>query len=191
MKRHAAALLTVVSGIACGGDPPGAAQAGNSADEAPQAAPSTAVISPVPHASLAAFLPPALGPLTRSDVEEQTQNFMDATSHSVQADYATPGTIGLAPVGITIWDHGASEYMRTTYGILDVASEEETDSGFERHTRLRGHPTSESQSGSDARMEIWVADRYLVDITGRDMSVEDLREVAAALDLNGLANLAE
>lgn len=189
MKCYAPnAILMIACTLACGGDAPRGDEDSPRGEAAP-AGSATFADAPAPHASLAGFLPQSFADYPRLSVEENTQNFMDATSHSVGADYGPAEMAGFPPVSITLWDHGDSAYMIRTFGILGAATEEQTDDGFVRHTTFAGHPNSESRTGSDVEMEIWVGGRYLVEIQSRGMTVPELREAAGALDLEGLATL--
>ena len=171
---------------------------------------------PVGPGALMAFLPATFGNLDRA----ATRPITEESSTGAEAEYGSPvlrtlpgvetiqpemgpdggltagksaATIGIAPVWITIWDHGASEHRLNDYRLILTEFEFEEDGELTRHTRFRGYPSAESETRSGDRVEstlqIVVAGRYLVDIVGHTVPLAPLREAAACIDLDGLAAL--
>ncbi len=69
----------------------------------------------------------------------------------------------------------------------------ETESGFERTTKINGHKAFEEYNKDLKRgkINIIVAERFLVEIHGRDVRFKDLNEAAAKFDFGALIDLAE
>jgi hypothetical protein len=171
---------------------------------------------PVEPEALMAFLPETFGNLDRAVARPLTEE----SSTGAEAEYGSPvlwtlpgvetiqpmegpdggltagksaASLGIAPVWITIWDHGASEQQLNYYRLISTEFELEEDGELTRHTRFRGYPTAEGETRSEDQVEstlqIVVAGRYLVDIVGHTTPLAQLREAAVCIDLDGLAAL--
>lgn len=67
----------------------------------------------------------------------------------------------------------------------------ETESGYERTTRIDGHPAFEKWDGNrkHGELSIFVDDRYIITIEGRNIAEKDLRKALDGINLNRLGRL--
>ncbi len=67
----------------------------------------------------------------------------------------------------------------------------ETENGYERTTRIDGHPAFEKWDGDRKRGElsVLVDDRYIISIEGRNVAEKDLRKAMDGINLNRLGRL--
>lgn len=139
------------------------------------------------------FLPESYLGQPRGEVEEDYMEFQGDTSTNVAAEYRGTAVGAYPPVSIRLWDYGASAYMLRTAQILEMEHEERIDGGIVRHTKFRGYPVSEREVRSvntiESNLQILVARRFLVDIEGHGVTLDQLRAGAADLNLDELARL--
>jgi len=100
-----------------------------------------------------------------------------------------------AEIKIKIVDMGSmSGFMKMgAIGWAMSDFDRETGSGFERTTRIDGHKAFEEYNNDRQRGEIniIVAERFLVEIRGRDIRFKYLKEAASDFDFGDLVDLAE
>jgi len=94
----------------------------------------------------------------------------------------TGGLGGLAGMGMAAW--------------LSMEVDRETDNGYERTTEYEGHPAFQTFQARDgeigsAELNLVVEERFIVQLRGSDVSMEDVMSAAEELDLDGLADLAK
>jgi len=67
----------------------------------------------------------------------------------------------------------------------------ETESGYERTTQIDGHPAFEKWDGDRKRGElsVFVDERYIITIEGRNIAEKDLRKALDGINLNQLGRL--
>jgi hypothetical protein len=94
----------------------------------------------------------------------------------------TGGLGGLATVGMATW--------------LSMEVDRETDSGYERTREYNGYPAYETFMAKDgeigsAQLNIVVERRFVVQLNGADVRMEDVMSAADELDLERLADLSK
>jgi len=176
--------VLVCLAISCGSqaDRPSAASAGAAS---PTPAPAR-VEQPVVASALMSFLPEHLLDHPHGSVSEK--NLVNpALLAEVNTQYGTA-------VSLKISDIGAHQMRLNAARLLQWETEEVLPIGIARITRCFGHPCQERETMTGGRVEseveIFVAGRFLVELHGREVSLNQLKQASEALDLKGLADLA-
>lgn len=138
---------------------------------------------------LKAFLPKEHEGMKRTSVEAGKNSAMGMTIGYAEAEYKGEDTYA----SINIQDISAmSGYMRMAqFAWASQEMERESEDGFERTTRIDGLMAKEefryrNNSGS---IDLIVDDRFMVEVRGRGMEMDQLRSFVKALGLKKLAEL--
>ncbi len=139
---------------------------------------------------LKAQLPESLAGLRRTNARGQKTGVMGANVTTAEGEYGEGDGSRLA---VKITDLGAMGALGSLAGMGWTASEidSEGDEGYERTTEYGGNKGLEkyqtaTRSGS---VNILVAGRFMVEITGREITPEQLMTAALGVDLAALASL--
>lgn len=154
------------------------------------AAPASNATPLVDFRELKALLPESLQGFERVTASGEKTGAMGMTISMAEAEFTGPG---YGKIEIKISDHAGLGGLMAFAHAAWTASEidRETDTGFERTTTYGAHKAHEVYDRKDRRgeIQILVADRFNVAITGRNVSWDALREAARKIDLNKLATL--
>jgi hypothetical protein len=146
-------------------------------------------VEPVNFRQLKEFLPAEAAGLAQSDASGETTGAQGFTMSKAEGTYkgdndqrikveiTDAGGIAMAMMGLAYWT------------MVDVDKEDKN--GYERTTKIKGYKAYEkyNKNSQDGSIAIVVADRYLVDINGDNVSMDDLKSALDDIDLKGLANL--
>ena len=141
---------------------------------------------PVDFRRLRDLLPESLAGLERTNAEGAKQGTMGFSVSEASADYGA----GDSTVRVKITDMGAVPamgMMGAAWTMTDV--DRETDTGYEKTVRLgesKGYRTYDTDSRR-GEFSLVVADRFLVNVTGRGVDDGDLEAALRAVDLGALA----
>ena len=141
---------------------------------------------PVDFRRLRDLLPESLGPLERTNAEGAKQGTMGFSVSEASADYGA----GDSTVAVKITDMGAVPamgMMGAAWTMTDV--DRETSTGYEKTVRLgesKGYRTYDTDSRR-GEFSLVVADRFLVNVTGRGVDDDALEAALRAVDLSALA----
>ncbi|MDT7855042.1 hypothetical protein RQM47_00130 [Rubrivirga sp. S365] len=141
---------------------------------------------PVDFRRLRDLLPETLVGLERTDVEGAKQGSMGFSISEASADYGA----GDSTVSVKVTDMGAVPamgMMGAAWTMTDV--DRETATGYEKTVRLgesKGYRTYDTGSRR-GEFSLVVADRFLVNVTGRGVDDADLEAALRAVDLSALA----
>src|SRR5690606_34951503 len=123
------------------------------------------------------LLPEEAGGMRRTSISSESQNAMGFAVSQAEAAYE--GDEGSADV--KVMDMGnfpgiAMMGLGWAMGEMD----RESDQGFERTMRYRGHRGYEKYDNRSRRgeLQVLVADRFLVEVDGRNVDFDQIREVA-------------
>jgi hypothetical protein len=102
-------------------------------------------------------------------------------------------TKGEASMDVKVVDSGFSQMLVAPWAMfLTTGYEKETDEGYEKSTKVAGHPGFERWNSEDKSGELnfVVGKRFLVTVEGRDLAdAKDLHAFAEKMDLAKLASL--
>ena len=144
-------------------------------------------VDPVDFRQLKDLLPESAAGLERTEATGEKTGTMGFTISQAEAKYQkddanvevqildTGGVGGMAMMGLAAW----------TMAEVD----KETASGYEKTTRLNGYKAFEKYDNSrqDGELNLIVGDRYIVNVKGRNVSMEQLKGTLDDLDLDKLA----
>lgn len=146
-------------------------------------------VEPVDFRKLRDLLPEAVGGLERSEMEGQKQGMMGMTVSSAEASYTGEDrrrvTVKITDMG------GVTGLALLGYGWALAEMDKESSSGYERTTTYKGHRAHEKYNSDQRRgeMQALVADRFVVEVTGRDVEMETVKEAMSAVDLGTLEGM--
>jgi hypothetical protein len=188
-------VLFTIAVIACGGDDQAADASPASVQEAMQQAAAMSQsggAEPASAESLADRLPREVNGLERVDVERTESGAMgmkvSATVARYEGDEGRQVTIAItdiAGLGATAM-MGAAAWAMTEF-------DRTTETGYSRTSRFEGFKAMESLSGEGGRVNtelaIVVAERFIIQIEGRGVDMDVLKDAARDLDLRGLSRI--
>lgn len=143
-------------------------------------------IEPVDFRTLRALLPETAGGLERTEMEGQKGGTMGMTISTTEATYEGEAgrrlTVKIADLG------GVSGFAMLGYGWAMADIDRESTSGYEKTTQYDGHKAHEKYNRDRQRgeMQVLVADRFVVDVSGRDVEMETVKDALAQIDLSTL-----
>lgn len=145
-----------------------------------------AKVEPVDYKELKALLPEELSEMKRENASGEKTSAIGMKVSRAEATYTNDNS----RIEISIQDMGTLSGMAAmAYGWAFTDMEKESDNGFERTTTYKGHRAFEKydQSDKDGEINVLVAKRFIVEVKGRGVSMDDIR---SALDTVNVAQLA-
>lgn len=140
------------------------------------------------------LLPEATAGLERTDIQGERQNIGGAISVS-RANATYQGAEDNSRINISIMDGagavGTFAFLGAAWTMVDV--DRESSDGFERTSTFEGHKSFEkySERDSSAELSLVIANRFLVNIEGRNVSMDDVYRAARDINLGGLEAMRE
>jgi hypothetical protein len=147
-------------------------------------------VNPVDFRKLKELLPEKAAGLKRIEATGEKSGAAGFTISRAEAKY---GDDGETAAHIEIFDTGGIAGVGTmalaAWTMADI--DKETSTGYEKTTTLEGYKgyekyDSQSKSGE---LNVLVADRFVVNINGNNLSVKKLKSILTSLDLNKLSKL--
>ncbi len=139
------------------------------------------------------LMPEKILDLSRKSLNGE-RNQMGAISVSIaRASYAQADETDDSPsVKTEIMDYGAIEGFAqgmAFWSQLDI--DKESDEGYERTTKIGGFPAYEkfTNDGQSGEIHVFVASRFIVNITTRRLTADKLKKAAEEMPLKALAAL--
>jgi predicted small lipoprotein YifL len=149
---------------------------------------------------LKALLPETLGGGKRAGVESQRMSHGGIDIASMKTSYdAEPseGGDGAPKPGFNVeildlGNLGAS--MAMGYAAWAMTQfEKETETGYEKTTKHKGYPAMEKydREQKSGELHVYVAKRFVLQVSGHDATIEQIRAVVDGIDVDKLAALAK
>ncbi|MPR33207.1 hypothetical protein [Salmonirosea aquatica] len=146
-------------------------------------------VDPVDFRSLKELLPSEAAGLDRTEATGEKNGAMGFSISQAQGKYEkddsrievdivdTGGVGGMAMMGMAAW------------AMAEV--DKETASGYEKTTRINGMKAYEKydNDGKDGEINVIVADRFVVNVKGRNVTMDQIKDTLDDLDLDKLAKL--
>lgn len=149
----------------------------------------TATNPVIHHSQLKALLPAEFSGMKRTNSEAGKQAAMGMNISYAEASYSDDN----ASLDAKITDISAmASFMRMAqYAWANSEMERESDSGYERTTKIDGFPAKEEydNSGKYGRVEVMVDGRFIVEVSGSDVDMEKIVGLVKAIDLKKLQSL--
>ena len=204
MKKHFILTMVICSALfltSCGGNKEKEEEAKNeepqSAVEAIQQLADKAKnmqtgekVDPIDFRKLKELLPEEIAGLKRTEISGEKNGAAGFTISTADARYKGDGD---ASARIEIFDTGGIAGVGTmalaAWTMADI--DKETETGYEKTTKLEGYKAfekynTESKSGE---LNVLVADRYVVNVNGDNITIDQLKAILGDLDLEKLAAL--
>ncbi|TDB64092.1 hypothetical protein [Arundinibacter roseus] len=146
-------------------------------------------VDPVDFRSLKELLPENAGGMTRTEATGEKNGAMGFSISQAQGQYSneessieielmdTGGIGGMGMMGLAAWT------------IAEV--DKETATGYEKTTRIDGNKAFEKYDNErkNGELNIIVADRFVVNVKGRNVTMDQLKDTLGDIDLDKLGGL--
>ena len=145
---------------------------------------------PVNFRDLKALLPDALPGFKRTSATGEKAGAMGMVVSHADADYSGEGGAHL-DVKITDIGNVTGPLGLGLAGWAMVEVDRETETGYEKSTVLGGNKAFEKYDtrSKHGEVNVLVANRFIVEVKGRDVKMDDIKNVVAKLDLAKLGSL--
>jgi hypothetical protein len=170
---------------------PPATRAADDAATTPASKP--AKVQPVDFRKLKEWLPGELSSLKRSSAEGEKVGIGEMLFTVARGDYGKSEEENAPTVHVEVSDYGATPDMAkiaTAWSSVEI--DKESDDGYERTLKVADkYPAYETyqKAAKSGSVQVFVADRFIVNVTTQNVSEEDFKKIAAALPLDKLAEL--
>ncbi len=150
---------------------------------------SDSTIEPVDFRELKALLPETLDGLTRTNASGEKSSALGIKLSQAQGDYQNDDG---KSINIEIFDYASMRkmVMMAQYAWAVTDMEQESDTGYEKTITWKGMRAmekydSESQYG---QIQLFVGERFVVDVEGYNVKIDDIKNALDKIDLNKLAS---
>ena len=148
------------------------------------------VVEAVSGATLKDLLPADLPGMKRTSASGERSQAMGVDVSTAEGQYDAADGQG-ASVSIKLTDVGnMSGPVRMGMASWAMAQySRETDTGYEKTTTFNGYKAFEEYRTQDKRgtVRVWVADRFIVEIDGNNVTMDSLKQMLGKLDFKKLA----
>jgi len=145
-----------------------------------------------------ALLPEMLAGAKRSNAQASRMSQSGIDIATARANYDPEATEGDTPkpsYSVEIMDlgnlSGAMAMGFTSWAMTQF--ENETDTGYEKTTKYKDYPAVEKydRESKNGELQVYVAKRFLVKVSGNDTTIEQIRAVVDTVDVGKVAALAK
>jgi len=147
-------------------------------------------VEPVNFRDLKALLPEELPGYKRTSATGEKSGAMGLVMSQAKADYSGDGG---AHIGMKLIDVGnlAGPLALGIAGWASVEIDRETETGYEKSTVLGGNKAFEKYDtrSKHGEVNVLVGNRFVVEVRGSNVKIDDLKAAAGKLDLAKLATL--
>jgi hypothetical protein len=143
----------------------------------------------VPADALKALLPAALpSGFARTEVSSSSGGAAGISASNAQGVY----TRGSGRITLEVSDMAAMGALANMAGAINVESDRETATGYEKVGKVDGRLTTEEFDRTDnsGKYSVLVAGRFLVDAEGSGVAIDDLKAAVSAVGLDRLQGMA-
>ncbi len=215
MKKHlfvrASVILFVAVVVSCGGSSEPERAEETTEDAPPASTPTEAAknmeeamkemtkamgsnenVEPVDFRELKALLPEELAGMKRTNSSGQKTGAMGFKVSTAEGKYRRDGGSGNLTVSIADLGTLKGMAMMSYAAWLNMSLDRETDTGYERTTKYQGYPAMEKfeQSGTPrGEIAVAVGERFIVNVKGSGLEMDDLKEALGQIDLDKLGDM--
>lgn len=149
-------------------------------------------VQPVDFRTLKELLPERLDGMDRENASGEKSSMMGIGTAKAEGTYRAEGTNG--GIDVSIVDFGSMRGITMMgFGWAMVDIDNETDRGYERTIKYKGHPAYvKYEKGSDwsrGQMSVIVVDRFAVTANGNNVSDDAIRKALERVDIGELEDL--
>ena len=159
------------------------------AAQAASGATSAAATTAIDPEKLKALLPTSVAGLDRTEISATSAGAAGIGGSEAEATYAK----GAATITVKVTDLAAMGAMAGMAGAMNVTTNKQTATGYEKVGKVDGRLTSEEwdSSGKSGKYGVLVADRFMIDAEGSGTSMNDLKSAVAAVGPDRLQGMAK
>lgn len=147
-------------------------------------------VDPVDFRKLKELLPEKAEGMSRTEATGEKNGAMGFTISRAEAKYSGDGD---ASAHVEIFDTGGVAGVATmalaAWTMADI--DKETATGYEKTTKLEGYKGYEKYDNQNksGELNVLVGDRFVVNVNGNNLSVDQLKSILGAIDLDKLSGL--
>ncbi|TDE11658.1 hypothetical protein [Dyadobacter psychrotolerans] len=147
-------------------------------------------VDPIDFRKLRELLPEEIAGFKRTEASGEKNGAMGFTISTADARYKGDND---ASIHLEILDTGGVAGVATmamaAWTMADI--DKETDTGYEKTTSLEGYKAFEKYDSQNksGELNLLVADRYVVNVNGNNVTMEQMKSILGDLDLDKLADL--
>lgn len=145
-------------------------------------------VEPVDFRELKALYPESINGMKRTNSSgEKTAAFNMNISHA-EADYNSEDGSKSFDINITDMGNMSGLTQMAAYGWAMGEFDRETDSGYEKTTNFSGYKAYEeyNNEGKYGKLQVLVASRFIVEASGNNISMDELKSALGQIDLSKL-----
>lgn len=145
-------------------------------------------VEPVDFRELKALYPESINGMKRTNSSgEKTAAFNMNISHA-EADYNSEDGSKSFDINITDMGNMRGLTQMAAYGWAMGEFDRETDSGYEKTTNFSGYKAYEeyNNEGKYGKLQVLVASRFIVEASGNNISMDELKSALGQIDLSKL-----
>lgn len=146
-------------------------------------------VQAVPAETLQGLLPESLSGFTRTEVESNSGGVAGMQGSNAQGVYTKDD----ARITLSVTDMAAAGGLAGLAGAFNVTSNRQTASGYEKMGKVNGRMTTEQydRSAQSGEYGVMVANRFMVQAQGSQVSIDQLKAAVDSVGLNRLEGLAK
>jgi hypothetical protein len=166
-----------------------AAAARTEATTAAQVASGSTSTTAVDPERLKALLPASVAGLDRTEISAQSAGAGGIGGSEAEATYSK----GDASITVKVTDMAAMGAMAGMAGAMNISSDRQTATGYEKVGKIDGRLTTEEwdNSGKSGKFGVLVADRFMIAAEGSGTTMGDLKSAVAAVGPDKLQGMAK
>jgi hypothetical protein len=144
----------------------------------------------VPADTLKALLPATLAGLPRTDLSSTTGAAAGISGSNAEGVYADPG--GDKRITLSITDMAALGAVASLASTMNVESDHETATGYDKVSKIGGRMTEEQfdTQSKTGKYSVLVANRFMVDAEGSGVGIDDLKAAVNGVGFDKLEGMA-
>jgi len=142
---------------------------------------------------LKALLPESLGDLNRTNAQGEKNGTMGFTISKAEADYYNEDNSKSLNIEITDLAGASGFAGLAAWGWAMVDIDKETETGYEKTTKYKGHKAYEKydNEGVYGSLEVLVSGRFMVNIDGNNVPMETIQSALDEIDIAKLESMSK
>jgi hypothetical protein len=142
---------------------------------------------------LKTLLPEAIGNLKRKNAQGEKNSSMGFTISHAKADYSTEDGSQNLDIEITDMTGASGLAGMAAWGWAMAEIDKETETGYEKTTKYKGHKAYEKYDNEyqDGSIEVLVSGRYMVSVQGNNVPMEMVKKAITEIDIGKLEAMKE
>ena len=142
---------------------------------------------------LKALLPEAIGDLKRTNAEGEKSGAMGFTVSKANADYNNEDYSQRIDIEITDLSGATGFAGMAAWGWAMVDIDKETDTGYEKTMKYKGHKAFEKYNNQDqyGSIEVLISGRFMVSVNGNNVPMAVIKSAADQIDFSKLEAMKE